>query len=107
MTEYRRNFIRFNPESLDIAILSLDETAFSHYDKSTEQFSGDMAGLIVDQSFKGCSLIFVNRASSEDLLAVGYKCIVKVGDLAPLPAQVRWRENLPSNLIKAGFEFLK
>ena len=107
MAEYRRNFIRFNPESLDIAILSMDETSYSHYDKSTEQFNGETAGLIVDQSFKGCSLVFVNRESSEDFLPVGYKCLLKVGQLAPLPSQVRWREKLPSNLIKAGFEFLE
>ena len=107
MSEIRRNYLRFNPESLDIAIAGLDDSGFSNYDTDTDQFNGDMAGLIIDQSFKGCSVVFINREKSDAFLPEGLKCIVKVGKMSPLPALVRWREDLPSNLVKVGFEFLK
>lgn len=105
--EQRRNYIRFNPEDLDIAIASLNQKDFQHYDSMTHDFSGNMVGLILDQSFKGASIAVVNKEKSDSFMPVGYKCILKVGQLAPLPAEVKWREVVSGDLLKLGFEFLQ
>ncbi|MDH5655204.1 MAG: hypothetical protein OEZ34_04820 [Spirochaetia bacterium] len=105
MIEQRRNFLRFKPESLDIAVAVIDQEKLNNPSYS-KQLDGDLAGLILDQSHKGCSIIFINRDDSEYFFLEGSKCILQVGKLPPLMAEVKWREKLPSRIYKVGFEFI-
>ena len=101
MAEFRRNFLRFYPEATEIAIIQ------SEKDPASTGNENLLPGLILDQSHKGCSLILINRDESESFLPVGYQCMLQVGNLAPMEAELKWRERLPSNVLKVGFEFLQ
>ena len=51
----------------------------------------------------GCSLAVLGT----DRLQVGDVCVVQVGKLAPLRAEVRWRNELDDKVLRVGFMFLE
>ncbi len=103
----RRHYIRFNPEPADLGVLSLKEEDFLHYDNDTYQFNGDHVGLLFDESFQGCSMIVLNKSQKGDYLPIGFRCVIKVGQLSPMRAEVRWREEVAPGILKLGFEYLE
>ena len=91
-----RKHLRFKPDPLEYAQVSLDSSA--------DAFEPDFVALIVDESpLSGCSLIAHQR---EDL-AVGDNCRVKIGRLAPVQAEVSWTRPAEPGLIRIGFAFLE
>ncbi len=101
----RRKYIRFNPELLEVAIIAFESNKHKDYDDTTIQMEGDMAALIIDESYSGCNLLIFNRKKDPSLFSVGSSCVVKAGVLSPLKATVRWREEVTPEILKAGLEF--
>lgn len=98
--ETRRNarrYTRFPGDPLDVAIIALDpETPLT-------AFRGDIVALIMDEApLGGCGLI-VHRT---DRLQVGDFCVVQVGRLLPVAAEVRWRREIGEGIVKIGLRFL-
>ncbi|MCB1049103.1 MAG: hypothetical protein H6510_08685 [Acidobacteria bacterium] len=114
----RRRHIRFSPELLDIAIVG--EPSESLDGLETGEFSGRNAGLILEESYSGCSLLFkegrhLKRRPEEDpdqevtdtRFEIGQYYRLQVGRLAPLRCVVRWRKEMEPGIAKIGFEFLE
>jgi hypothetical protein len=104
--ELKRSYIRFHPEPLDIAVIDLNQEHLDSFTQKYFQFEGNTPSLIIDQSYKGCSVAIHNREQSDEFFKIGFRCLIKVGELAPLRAEVRWREKLSEEILKIGFEFL-
>lgn len=102
--EIKRQYIRFHSGDMDIAFLGLEEKMFSIFDDETIEFKGNIAGLVVDESYRGCSLVILNKKKEKDFLKTGTKCIVKLGKESPLQAEVKWRQELDRNIIRVGLE---
>jgi hypothetical protein len=100
----KRQFVRFNSNELDVAFLSLSEDKFSEFDEQTFQFEGDMAGLVIDESYQGCSLILLNKKEDDGFMPIGTRCIVKVGKQNPLQAEVKWRKSVAPDVLRIGLE---
>ena len=101
-----RKHIRFNPDSLSVAILGDSLENFSDYDSDTALFTGQQVALIENESWNGCSLILMNRGNRADFFPVNHRAYVKIGKLPPAQAVVKWREIISPEIIKIGMEIL-
>lgn len=114
----RRKHIRFSPEILDIAFISGAFMDGSQIDKQTE-FESRNVGLILEESYSGCSLLFKeghylhrrpeveDDQAREDSYTKGQYYLIQVGRLAPLKCIARWRKEIEPGLVKVGFEFME
>lgn len=86
--------IRFQPDPLDYALIDFSED---------DQFNPTSVGLILNESFTGCALVFktMQPPQTEQIIKV------KVGRLNPLRARVVWGKILEEGLIKVGLQFLE
>lgn len=93
--ESERSYLRYPPykgEEIGLVSLNLEEFVVHH------------VGLIVEQSaIGGCGLVMVNAAH----LVNKTICKVKIGDLNPVRAEVRWKKDLEKNISVIGFQFLE
>ena len=92
MPQKRRN-TRFTPEENTVAWLSIDPSSFQK----------DMIALVDSESHSGCG-ITLNKDLS---LEVGFRCMVKVGELSPMKAEVRWVKNFDNSLYRLGLHYLE
>ena len=74
----KRKSIRFKPDAGTLASLLTDSKG--------KKLSEPQVALVVEESYRGCSLITLKGAS----LVEGAVILVKVGKLSPLPAEIRW-----------------
>lgn len=112
----RRKHIRFNPGLLDVAQVS---QPFDSEELCRESdFEGKNVGLILEESYSGCSLVLKegavlkrpeieNEDEEEIHFPKGSFYWIKVGRLAPLVGIVRWNRELETGLVKVGFEFME
>lgn len=91
----RRRSTRFKP---DIE----NQTAKIDTQKLDGKFSPTLTALVLDESFKGCSLVLQNQKGFE----MGEICRIQIGSASPTQAEVRWKQKLDETLIKVGFHFL-
>lgn len=95
-SRFDRKYIRFRP----------DANAYAQIDKDPErsEFSFEYAGLILEEApMGGCGLVVHEMAG----LTVGDVLRVKVGELAPLKAQVVWTKSLGDQVVRIGMKFLE
>jgi len=97
MSTYVRRSLRFPPDEGEVAWI--DPSV--HDDK--RDFKPVAAALVTDEALNGCGLITLGR----DWLREGVQCMVRVGDLAPLAAEVRWVKGLGDGVLKIGVVFLE
>jgi hypothetical protein len=91
-----RKHLRFKPDPLEYAQVSLDA--------ESAEFSPAFVALIVEESpVSGCSLIAHEHAD----LNPGDRCRVKIGQLAPILAELAWKRPMESGLMRVGFQFLE
>lgn len=115
----RRRHMRFSPELLDIAILSEPQSSSESLDDQAA-FAGHNTGLILEQSYSGCSVLVKEgrrlkrrpeEEPGEEEGAFRYEkdtyYLIQAGRLAPLRAVLRWRREMEPGLVKIGFEFLE
>jgi hypothetical protein len=92
-----RKSLRFPPDEGSVAWIDLNVR------EDKRDFRPSIAALVTDEALTGCGLV----ALSQEGLGVSTECMVQVGDLAPLKAQIRWIEDLTDNVIKIGVVFLE
>ena len=80
-SEPNRKHIRFNPDLGDVAWID-----------------GQVPGLIVNESYTGCSLIVLNTLKVEK----GDQVQVQVGKLNAMKAEVRWVKKVDRDIIRIG-----
>ena len=93
-----RKTLRFDPEQGTIALIDPQAKA----DKG--RFEPVVPALIVDEALEGCGLVVVKRQHS---LQEADRCLVKVAELDPLLAEVRWIEDLDDDVQKIGLMYLE
>ena len=59
-----------------------------------------LSGLVINESYEGCSMI----VAAHELFRVGYKCILKVGELAPIEAEICWIREIDEDVLRIGFK---
>lgn len=88
-----RRSIRFTPDPLTIAVLSL----------STDKiFRPKIVGLVLNESFGGCSIL-VNH---DDTIQKDQVVNIKVGQLGLMKAKVIWVKHLEESIYKIGLKFI-
>lgn len=90
----QRKNIRFPPDAGDVAYL--DRSVAS------DKFTPDIAGLILNESHRGCALIVV---ASEAELAPSTEVRVRVGRQAVLAATVAWIDAIDPGVYKVGLNY--
>lgn len=93
----QRQSIRFPPDAGAIALVDVSSKS------NNRSFNPTITTLITEESHKGCGLVM----KMTDDLPVGSICRVKVGNNPVLLAEVRWRIELDSQVIRVGIMFLE
>jgi hypothetical protein len=88
---------RFPPD--EGAVAWIDPTVREHRD----DFHPTIPALVMDEAMEGCGLVLLSREG----LSEEAECMVQVGNLAPLDAQVRWVKDLGDGVLKIGVMFLE
>ncbi|HAR42495.1 MAG TPA: hypothetical protein DCS07_07665 [Bdellovibrionales bacterium] len=91
----RRNSIRFKPDEGTYALIDPKPDFSAEFEPTTP-------ALVFSESHKGCGLVILMTSK----LLVGEIIRVQVGNLPVFRAEVRWREQVDSQIIKVGLLFL-
>ena len=94
----KRNYIRFLPDPNTLLWLSQSASV-------DDSFEPCFVGLVLDESQKGCSAVFVKDQISEQLLP-GNRCVLAVGDMPRMIAEIRWQKELDNKSVRLGFEYI-
>lgn len=97
MTKFvNRSKIRFLPDNNELGLISFD----------LEEFSQDIAALIINESLHGVCLV-VNRKliPTTVTINIGLMLLVKAGKLDPMEAVVRWVKEIDEELVRIGIEY--
>jgi len=92
----RRRKIRYRPAAGTLARIDARAAA--------DAFAPKLVGLVVNQSYTGCAVVTVE---TKPTLSVGARCLVAVGPLVPMWAEVRWQVPVDDGVWKIGLEFLE
>lgn len=93
----KRKHLRFKPDPLDVAYIDFES-------RLGKQFDPHAVGLIVEEApLGGCGIAIRHT----ERLQTGDICSIKVGRLAPLKAEVCWRNQLDNMVIRMGLRFLE
>lgn len=92
----RRRFLRYPPDPMDTAKID-----FSKGDTFNPQY----VALIRQEAYAGCGLLLVYQEGMEQDFAKGRDCVIQVGKLEPLPAEIVWSSVLDDEVLKVGFSF--
>lgn len=93
----KRQSIRFEPDPGTIALIDVSGAA------KKRPFEPTHTTLITEESHRGCGIVM--KMTQE--LQVGAHCRVKVGPGEPLTAEVRWRIELDSQIVRIGLMYLE
>jgi hypothetical protein len=66
-------------------------------------FRPTIPALVTDEALHGCGIVIL----FDDRLSENAECMVQVGNLAPLRAQIRWVKGLHNDVQKVGLMFLE
>ena len=92
----KRKHIRFKPDPLTYALID------SRGPRA--DFLPDTIALVADEApMGGCGLIMTDG----DHLQLHAVCRIKLGELAPLNAEVVWRKVVDPSIVRIGFSFLE
>lgn len=89
-----RKFIRFKPDDNALALIDLKTTG--------KDFTPSISALILNESFSGCALVL----ASNDIIKVGTKIKIKIGNLHVMKAEIVWSKVLEENIQKVGVKIM-
>jgi hypothetical protein len=92
-----RRFLRFPPDEGAVALIDPNTGA------DRRDFKPALSALVTDEALVGCGLV----TFSQEWLGEGTELVVKVGNLVPLKAEIRWVRELGEGLVKLGVVFLE
>ena len=88
--------VRFEPDPLDYALIALTNLE--------EPFTPERVALIYDEApLNGCALV----SSDHGDYVVGNACLVKVGRMDAVAAQIVWKKTLAPHLVHLGLQYLE
>ncbi len=88
--------VRFEPDPLDYALIAVTDLE--------EPFNPEMVALIYDEApLNGCALVSVDHPG----FVVGNACLVKVGRMDAIAAQIVWKKPLDKRLVHMGLQYLE
>lgn len=90
MSDIKRKHIRFNAEANTFVAVKIGENK-------------PIGGLAITESHGGCSAVFL----SNDSFSESGICYLKVGEIDPLRAEIRWIMKVDKDLVKVGFQYLE
>lgn len=90
----KRKFTRFKPDPGTVALVDTE--------KLDGDFRPEITALVYEEAFKGCGLV----ALMTPKMCVGDKVRVRVGEVGPQVAVVRWRMSLDVGVLKLGLEYI-
>ncbi len=91
----KRQSIRFSSDPGTIAYVLTDADGLKRKKAAS--------ALVVEESFKGCSLV----ALKDEAWKTGQRLLVKVGSLSPMMAEVRWVKKYAGKFFHLGLLFLE
>ena len=93
MADNRRKHIRFTPDDKTYMFFQIEhsDTEYTH------------AGLAVSESQGGASGVFLNNAE----IVAGKMCLLKIGKLETMSAEIRRVTELDEDVVKVGFKLLE
>jgi len=94
MSLQKRKNVRFNPDPGTIAKID---------SRSIDVFKPNVSALVQNESYTGCGLV----ALSDSDIRAGETYLVQVGELAPQPAQIIWKIDVDSEVMKLGLQYVK
>jgi len=97
MEEGIRKALRFPPDEGTLAWIDPD------YHEDKQLFKPQIPALVIDEALDGCGLVVLYH----ERLSEHAKCMIRVGNLDPLAAQVRWIKDLDEEVLKIGVMFLE
>lgn len=93
---HRVRAVRFSPDPLDHALIS--------FDTLTGAFRPELVALIYDEApMNGCGLV----TREHPRLVAEALCVVKVGRMDPVAAQVVWTKEIHPRLVHVGIQYLE
>lgn len=96
LEEHRPRPVRFEPDPLDYALIAVTDL--------DEPFHPELVALIYDEApLNGCAVVCVDHPD----LAVGNACLIKVGRMDPIAAQIVWKKTLETRLVHVGLQYLE
>jgi len=96
LEEPRPRPMRLEPHPLDHALVAVTNLE--------EPFTPEMVALIYDEAPRnGCALVLADHP----LLEVGNACLVQVGRMDPVAAQIIWRKKIDRRLVHLGMQYLE
>lgn len=99
-TEQRR-YLRFPPPEWEIALIQCTDAPVRE-----EDFSPEIAGLVIEESRAGCGLVVLER-QTEARIDVAQYCMVKVARLGIVKAQVRWLNRIETGIARLGLNYVE
>jgi len=94
MTQKRR-YTRFNPDNTTLAFIDLNP--------KTKSFKPNLTALVLQESHGGCCI----AVSKTNDLTEGSEIKIKVGNVAPLNAQIRWIKKMDPLVYSVGIMFVE
>ncbi len=95
MTDPKRRSIRFPPEFGTFVQIDLRSDG--------TEFNPTIAGMVLNESAKGCGAVVVKTLKLQE----GQKVKAAVGKLSPLLAEIKWVQELDSQVLKIGLQYLE
>ena len=90
-----RKFLRLKPDENTVALIDTRTTG--------KDFEPNIVGLILNESYSGCALVL----AANEILKVGHKMHVKIGNLHVMEAEIVWAKILEENIQKIGIKLLE
>ncbi len=96
-----RRYIRFRPDEIEVALIRFGEA-----DPDEFLFRADAAGLVLEEAYGGCGLVTLSHCDATEPIE-GTRCLVKVGKMGPMRAEVRWVKRLDEHVARVGIEYIE
>jgi hypothetical protein len=97
MDKADRRKLRFPPDAGAIAWIDPTEG------QRLETFSPRIPALIIDESRDGCGVAVLYHPQMME----GARMLVQIGELIPVPCEVRWIKDLDEDVLKVGLRYLE
>jgi len=96
MDKAERRKLRFPPDSGTIAWIDPVERP------GPDGFMPRIPALVIDESRDGCGVTILYHP----LVTEGARLMIQVGELLPVPCEVRWIKDLDEDVLKVGLRYL-
>jgi hypothetical protein len=94
----KRRHLRFRPGPTTMALLNFSKGGQATWGR---RFEGEHVGLVESESIVGCGVVLI----SDHPPAPETKLWIRVGEIDPLPAVIRWVKEIAESVYQLGIEY--